>query len=303
MTKGRKWLRWIGRGLLVLALLLGVLIFWQWDLFQRLFLGGVKIYETTAPALPAEIERPAILVFSKTNGFRHAESIAAANALYVDLAAKNGWGHFQTENGATFSPETLARFDAVVFNNVSGDVFTPDQRAAFKSFLEQGGGFVGVHGSGGDFSYKWDWYVNDLIGAQFIGHIMDPQFQDAKVVFENRTHPAVRDLPETITRKDEWYSFDRSVRTKGYTVLGTLDEKSYSPKGMWSQDIAMGDHPVIWWHCIGKGRALYSALGHLPEAYAEPHHKALLTGAIKWALRQDGEGCAPATAPAKEATR
>jgi uncharacterized protein len=287
----RRVLKWIGRGVLVFALILAVLIFWQWDLFQRLFMGGVKVYETTAPALPADIKRPAILVFSKTNGFRHDESITAANGLLTTLATKNGWGHYQTENGATFSPALLAKFDAVVFNNVSGDVFTPDQRAAFKGFLEKGGGFVGIHAAGGDFSYKWDWYVNDLIGAQFIGHIMDPQFQDAKVVFENRSHPAVKDLPESLTRKDEWYSFDKSIRTKGYTALGALDEKSYSPIGMWGQELAMGDHPVIWSHCIGKGRALYSAMGHLPEAYAEPAHQVFLTGAIKWALRLEGEGC------------
>jgi uncharacterized protein len=299
----RRAFRWIGRGLLVLVLLAGILIFWQWDLFQRLFLGGVKIYETTPPVLPVDIKRPAVLVFSKTNGFRHAESIAAANTLLKNLAAKNGWGYFQTENGATFSPALLARFDSVVFNNVSGDVFTPEQRAAFKAHVENGAGFVGIHGSGGDFSYKWDWYVNDLIGAQFIGHIMDPQFQDAKVVFENRTHPAVKDLPESITRKDEWYSFDKSVRAKGFTVLGTLDEKSYSPKGMWGQELAMGDHPIIWSHCIGKGRALYSAMGHLPEAYAEPAHQTFLTGAIKWSLRLDGEGCDTQPAPPVKAAK
>jgi uncharacterized protein len=287
----RKTLKWIGRGILVLALVLAALIVWQWDFFQRMFMGGVKVYETTAPVLPAEIKRPAILVFSKTNGFRHAETIIAANVLYASMAEKNGWGHFQTENGAAFDPAILARFDAVLFNNVSGDVLTLDQRAAFKAFLEKGGGFVGVHGSGGDFSYKWDWYVKDLIGAQFIGHTMDPQFQDAKVVFENRTHPAVKDVPESLIRTDEWYSFDTSVRKKGYTVLGALDEKSYSPTGLWGQKLAMGDHPVIWAHCIGNGRILYSAMGHLPEAYAEPAYQTLLSGALNWTLRLEGEGC------------
>jgi type 1 glutamine amidotransferase len=299
----RRVLRWIGRGLLVLALLLGVLIVWQWDLFQRFFLGGVKIYETVPPTLPAEIKRPAILVFSKTNGFRHAESIDAASKLFTSLAAKNGWGIYQTENGATFSPLLLAKFDVVVFNNTSGDNFTPDQRAAFKSFIEKGGGFVGVHASGGDYSYAWDWYVNDLIGAQFINHTMKPQFQNAAVRFENKDHPATRDMPAAITRKDEWYSFDRSVRAKGYTVLATLDEKTYSPKARFGADIAMGDHPIIWSHCVGAGRALYSAMGHLPEAYSEPHYQILLGGAIKWAAKQEGDGCEPPEPAPKETTR
>jgi type 1 glutamine amidotransferase len=277
---------------LVLLALIGIAIATNWDLFQRLFMGGVKIYETTPPTLPAEIKRPAILVFSKTNGFRHGDSIPVATAMFADLAKGNGWGIFQTENGAAFSPEVLARFDAVVFNNVSGDVFTPEQRAALKAFLENGGGFVGVHASGGDFSYKWDWYVNDLIGTQFIGHPMNPQFQKATVKIEDKAHPATKHLPESWSRVDEWYSFEKSVRRPGYNVLATLDESTYSPKAMFGSDIRMGkDHPIAWWHCVGKGRALYSALGHTPESYREPEYRQMLNGAILWALRLEGEGC------------
>jgi uncharacterized protein len=285
-------LLWIFLGLLAL---LAVLTALNWDLVQRLFFGGVKVYETTAPKLPADIKRPSILVFSKTNGFRHDEPIKLGNALFADMAQDNGWGHFQTENGATFSPEILARFDAVVFNNVSGDVFTPEQRSAFKGFLEKGGGFVGIHGSGGDFSYAWDWYVNDLIGAQFKGHPMDPQFQKATVRVEDKTHPATATLPESWERTDEWYSFEKSPRREGFQILATLDESTYSPvmKMMWgSTDLRMGkDHPIIWAHCIGKGRVFYSALGHTNESYAETEFKALLAGAAKWAVRADGAGC------------
>lgn len=195
---------------LILILVLVASTARNWELIQRTMLGGLKIYETVPPELPAEITRPAILVFSKTNGYRHEEAIPAANALLERLAKENGWGFYQTENGAAFSPAILARFDAVVFNNVSGDVFTPDQRAALKAFIEKGGGFVGVHGSGGDFSYDWRCYVEHLIGAQFIGHPMDPQFQEALVRVEDRDHPASRGVPEEWRRTDEWYSFERS---------------------------------------------------------------------------------------------
>jgi uncharacterized protein len=44
----------------------------------------------------------------------------------------------------------LSSFDAVVFNIVSGDVFTAEQWAAFQRFVKEGSGFVGVYGSGGD---------------------------------------------------------------------------------------------------------------------------------------------------------
>lgn len=296
----RKILRVILWGLLALIVLLAIGVARNWDTIQRVFLGGVKVYETTPPTLPAQINRPAILVFSKTNGYRHKEAIPAANALFAQFAKDNGWGYFQTENGASFNPAILARFDAVVFNNVSGDVFTPDQRAAFKAFLENGGGFVGIHGAGGDMTYDWKWYVNDLIGAQFRGHPMDPQFQQATVRTEDKAHPATKDAPASWNRTDEWYSFEKAARQPGYHVLLTLDEKTFANHKMMGKDLVMGsDHPIAWWHCVGKGRIFYSAMGHQASAYSESEYRQVLLGATQWALKQDGPDCPTPAAAGK----
>ena len=277
---------------------IGLLAAYHRDTVQRIFLGGVKAYETTPPALPADIARPAILVFSKTNGFRHKEAIPAANPMLMGLAKEEGWGIFQTENAAAFRPDILARFDAVVFNNVSGDVFTADQRAAFQSFVEKGGGYVGIHAAGDDSHKAWGWYQDKVIGARFIGHPLFPQFQKAVMRIEEHAHPATAHLGAKWPRTDEWYSFDRSPRRPGITILATLDEGSYSPKGLFGSDLAMGkDHPIVWTRCIGKGRALYSALGHTAESFAEPQHRQLLAGAVAWALRLEGEGCGASAAP------
>jgi uncharacterized protein len=284
--------------LLLVAGFFAVSVALNWDTIQRVFLGGVKVYETEAPVVPIDLKRPAILVFSKTNGFRHEEAIPAANTLFAEMATTQGWGHYQTENGAAFNPEILSRFDAVIFNNVSGDVFTPDQRQALKSFIERGGGFVGVHGAGGDMVYDWRWYADHLIGVQFIGHPMNPQFQKATVRIEDNTHPATQALPDSWSRTDEWYSFDKSARKPGVTVLATLDESTYKPEGMFGQELAMGkDHPIIWSHCSGKGRVLYSAMGHTAASYVEPEYRMLSKGATRWALKLDGAGCDGAAAP------
>jgi type 1 glutamine amidotransferase len=289
--------------ILAIALLLAGVIVYNWDFVQRVFLGGVKVYEMTPPVLPSNIKRPAILVFSKTNGFRHEEAIPAANRLLNQMAKENGWGFYQTENGATFDGATLARFDAVVFNNVSGDVFMPEQKAAFKAFVEGGGGYIGIHAAG-DNSHSWDWFVQNLIGAKFIGHPMNPQFQKATVDIEDHGHPATADLPKRWNRVDEWYSFASSPRARGFHVLATLDETSYSPKGLFGSDLAMGkDHPVLWWNCAGQGRLLYSAMGHTAESFAEPLYRRMLLGSLKWTLRLEGTGCGTAarlTPPAGE---
>jgi uncharacterized protein len=248
---------------------------------------GLRVYETEPPVLPQTIARPALLVFSKTNGFRHEDAIPAAHTMFEGIARARTWGIYATENGAVFNAEQLARFDVVVFNNVSGDVFTPEQRQALQAYIENGGGFVGFHGSGGDSKYDWTWYVNDLIGAQFIGHPMNPQFQQATLRVEDTSHPASSRLSPEWPRTDEWYSFSASARRDGYHVLAGLDESTYNPA-----NLAMGaDHPMIWWHCQGRGRALYSALGHRAEAYSEPAHRQMLEGAVAWAARVEGEGC------------
>lgn len=289
-----KLLKILGFGLIAVAAAVAVGAWWNRDIIQRLFLGGVKVYETSPPQLPAYLPRPAVLVFSKTNAFRHEEAIPAAARMFEALARENGWGIYQTENGATFSPAILARFDAVVFSNVTGDVFTPPQRAAFRAFVENGGGFVGIHGAGDNSHKAWDWYVEAIIGTSFIGHPMDPQFQRATVRIEDHAHPATAGLPDSLEHVDEWYSFDKSPRgIPGLTVLATLDESTYKPGAFFGTDLAMGkDHPIAWWRCAGKGRVFYAAGGHTAEMYSDPAFRTFVGGAVKWAVGSEGDGCA-----------
>ncbi len=254
-------------------------------------------HDTAPPELPAELPAPALLVFTKTNGFRHEEAIPAGVSRIEAIAKRRGWSVFHTENGAVFNDAQLAKFQATVWHQASGDVLSDPQRASFQRWLEAGGGWVGIHGAGGDREYFWPWYVDELVGAQFIGHTLGPQFQTATWRNENSLHPASAKLPEKWQHEEEIYSFDRNVREfAGYLVLVSVDESSYSPreKLLWmDRDLAMkgGDHPMVWHHCVGRGRALYSALGHQAKSYAEPEMEALLEGAMAWALRVEGVGC------------
>jgi type 1 glutamine amidotransferase len=287
----------IRRVLAGIAVLLLIGVAWNWSTLRNAWRAThpKTAYETEPVALPADLPAPALLVFTKTNGFRHEEAIPAGVALIEAIAERRGWSVFHTESGAVHTPENLARFSAVVWHQVSGDVLDEAQKQALRAWLEAGGGWVGVHGAGGDGEYAWRWYVEELIGAQFIGHPMGPQFQDGKLVVEDRGHPATAGLPESFVHNEEWYSFDQSVRAKGYRVLATVDESTYSPRLEFlgaDRDLRMGaDHPVIWSHCAGQGRVFYSALGHQAESYALPEMEKLLEGAIAWSARLEGEGC------------
>lgn len=232
---------------------------------------------------------PTLLVYSATAGWRH-DSIDEAWAALAAIAQERGWSVVFTEDPAWFDPERIAQFDSVVWALATGDTLSATQKAAFRSFVEDGGGFVGLH-SAGDASHTWDWYAGELIGATFIGHPLDPGVRSGSVDVEVNGHPATAHLPRRWHLVDEWYSFDRSVRGE-FRVLATLDEETYVP-GRWNDGVALDmgdDHPIVWDRCVGEGRAFYSALGHTAESYADPQMRALIAGGIGWSL---GEGDCP----------
>src|SRR5690348_8680928 len=94
----------------------------------------------------------AVLVFSKTAGYRHPSIPAGISALREILDDVD-----VTEDAAAFGDENLARYRLVVFLNTSGDVFDAGQRAAFERFIRAGGGYVGVH-SASTTEYEWPFY-------------------------------------------------------------------------------------------------------------------------------------------------
>ena len=239
-------------------------------------------YDNDVPSLRRVPGKLNILLFEKITGFKDTPSVEAAHAGFAAIAARKQWAIAATDKGGAFNAKTLRQFDVVIWNNISGDALTVSQRKALQSYLKGGGGFVAVHGSAGDPAYFWDWYADTLIGARFKAHPMNPQFQPARVAVD-ATHPLAAGLPAEWTMTDEWYSFRTNPRLAGAKVVLTLDESSYSPVGPMDSDLRMGDHPLAWTNCVGKGRMFYSAIGHLPETYSHPQHVALLESAVQWA--------------------
>lgn len=219
-----------------------------------------------------------VLVFSKTAGFRH-DSISAGVQTIRDLGRANDFSVAATESGSGFKPKRLRGYDAVVFLNTTGDVLGPRQQVAFKRYIRQGGGFVGIH-SATDTEYEWPFY-GGLVGAYFQSH---PQVQPATVEIVDRTHPSTRHLPERWARTDEWYNLATNPRGRVH-VLAVLDESSYLGGTMGS------DHPIAWCQLYRGGRSWYTGGGHTVAAYAEPAFRKHLLGGIRWAAGRGSADC------------
>ncbi|MEO8480749.1 MAG: ThuA domain-containing protein [Acidobacteriota bacterium] len=250
-------------------------------------------FDTTPPTLPNDLKSGGVLIFSKTNGYRDEASMRASDAALVAIAAVRGWPVFVTENGAVMNDTQLARFNLVVWNNSSGDVLTAEQRAAFRAWVERGGSYLGIHGAGGDPVISqghtsladWKWYVDTLVGAQFVVH---SSIMPGDIHIEDPKSPITKGLPATWHRAEEWYAFEKSPRAlPSVRILATVDEKSYTP----GRATMGGDHPLVWWHCVDKGHAVYSALGHAGEMYAEPLMIRLLDNAMGWLVDASGKPC------------
>ena len=185
-------------------------------------------------------------------------------------------------------------FDVVVWNNTSGKVLNPEQRDHFRNYLENGGGFVGIHAAG-DNSHQWDWYEDEVIGARFSHHPMNPQFQEGDLSLETDSADSILidELPTSWTREDEWYIFYNNPREVGFTILYRLDGSEINPNGnipLLASDREWGmgeDHPIAWYNSVGEGRTFYSAMGHQAGAFEEVNHLRMLENAIRWAGRFD----------------
>ena len=232
-----------------------------------------------------------VLVFSKTAGFRH-DSIPAGIAAIQKLGAENGFGVDATEDGARFTDQNLAQYDAVVFMSTTGDVLNDQQQAAFERFVGAGGGYTGIHAAA-DTEYNWGWY-GQLVGGYFKSHPAGtPQ---ATVKVEDANNPSTSHLPANWVRNDEWYNYqtpvnpvvngnqpgipDYSPRQSGVHVLATVDESTYDEQ---DDSAAADDHPIAWCSTFtGGGRSFYTGGGHTQASFTDENFTKHLLGGIRY---------------------
>jgi type 1 glutamine amidotransferase len=246
---------------------------------RRFHIGLCLAVLATACMTVHAAQKPKVLVYSGSTGYRH-QSIPAAVEALKSIGAKAGYQVDASEDPEVFSAGNLAQYKVLVLVSTSTDPKNPDsewfrgaRRDALQGFLKAGKGVIGLHAAA-DSHYNWGWY-GQMIGGYFDHHPKGTPKGVVTVI--DARNPATAKLPKTLERHDEWYyykDFDPTMH-----VLVAIDPKTIGDDG----EADVNPNPLVWCHDFGGGRVFYSALGHSDESWSEPYIVTLMTGALKYA--------------------
>ena len=241
-------------------------------------------------ALPAAADavKPAkprrLLVFYRTEGYVHA-SIPVGNFALAEIGRVTGAYKAELSNDmAVFTPETLARFDGVLFNSTTKLAFAdPAQRTALLEFIEKrGGGLVGIHAATDNF-YDFP-EACAALGGHFDGHPWHSDHNCA-VKLDEPAHPANAAFGgQGFWITDEIYQIGGPYSRETHRVLLSLDMSK--PQNLAVQGIKRmdGDFPISWFKHAGMGRVFYCSLGHNDHIYWNPAVLKHYLAGIQYAL-------------------
>lgn len=229
----------------------------------------------SAPAKPKAKRN--ILIYSKTNGFRHGSIAIGAKAIAMMGDKTGAYTALHTEDESFFEPEKLKAFDAVFMLNTTGDCLKPkmdDKEAAKKreeelkkslhEYVSSGKGLAGLH-SATDTYGGWKEY-NKMMGGTFAGHPWHTKVPVKNLEPKHPLNAAFGGMDFEVN--DEIYQFraDTALPTDRKFLLA-LDTKT--------MDVSKGNrkdglYPVSWLATYDKGRTFYCSLGHREEIFWNP---------------------------------
>jgi len=257
---------------------------------------------TAALLFPATAAPKRLLVVTATKGFRHS-SIPIAEKVIAMLGAESGAytvdyvrggpeGKDDAEVREKMAPESLQKYDGVIFANTTGELAIPDKEF-FLNWLKSGKAFVGMH-SCSDTYHGYPPFIQ-MLGAEFLTHKAQA---GVSAINEDPHHPATVHLGPNFQVFDEIYIMKNFQRDQVRGLL-TLDKHP--------NDGYPGDFPIAWCKEYGKGRVFYTSLGHREDVWdtdwkdgqgkransaeiAKAYQQHIL-GGIEWALGlKPGEG-------------
>lgn len=226
-----------------------------------------------------------VLVFTKTKGYRHG-SITDGVKMIQQLGEKNGWTVIQDESADPFdSLDSLSQYGVVIFCNTSGNnLLNETQRNNFEAYIQQSGGFVGIHAATDTYrDGSWPWY-NELVGAivqSNPNHTKNDHENTMDV--SNKRHSSVAHLDGSWDKREEYYYWNKNggwLYDQNEIVL-TVRETT-GPNGQTNDYDKQRE--IAWYKEYGGGRSFYTALGHHGNDYRDDQQFiSHVEGGILWA--------------------
>ena len=149
---------------------------------------------------------------------------------------------------------------------------TETQGQAVKDFVSAGGGFYPLHNSS-HISLSSKNY-RDVMGGAYFGH---PPLRPFQVHATGHAHPITAGMKPFVVNDEQHYvDYDKDPR---YVILESqnLDGLTYEGRGTKS--------PAGWAYDYGKGRVVFTAVGHTIHAMWNPQYVELQKRSIRWLLR------------------
>ncbi len=196
----------------------------------------------------------------------HISFLREAEQWFPQMAAKYHFRYDTTSNWRNLNADFLASYEVVVFLDTRPE--DPAERAAFQTYMEHGGAWMGFHFAGfaltpSAYPANWNWYHNTFLGAgSYVSNTWRPTSAVLRV--EDRKHPATRHLPETFrSSPSEWYRWERDLRQNpAIDILLSIDSTSF-PLGTGPKQHEIwrsGYYPVVWTN--KHYRMIYFNMGH-----------------------------------------
>ena len=153
-----------------------------------------------------------------------------------------------------------------------------EQGAAIKDFVQAGGALYALHNSSHISLSSKDY--REVMGGAYIDH---PALRPFKVSVVNKEHPITRGVRDFIVNDEQHFvTYDKDSK---YILLRSenIDGLSDSIQG---QDL--GSKAIAGWaYDFGKGRVVFTAIGHTLHAMWQPEYFKVQKNAVRWLLRTE----------------
>ena len=224
--------------------------------------------------------RPHVLALYSTNVEGDHVDFARQALVFLNTFAKaNNLVLIPSTNWSDLNPTTLASYQLVLW--LDDFPHSAAQRAAFETYMEHGGAWLGFHiAAYNDSSTNWPWFLRFLGGGVFETNSWPPL--PAVLLVDAPTHPVTRGLPHQFTAPaNEWYLWQPSPRSNpDVDVLLTLSPANY-PLGF-KDVLTAGDLPVVWTN--KRYKMLYLNMGHGDKIFTSPAQNQLIQNSLTWLL-------------------